>query len=167
MSLRLACPCLLALLLAGCNAGGTSDLEQFIKTTGQDGAGQIDPLPVVKQVDTFEYRQDDLTDPFLPRNLRPAGKGIQPDLARPKQPLEEFPLDALRLVGTLKHPGQSTKAVIRDPKGTLYTIQVGARIGQNYGKVVAIQDHALDIRELMQDGSGEWIESKAVMSMAD
>ena len=138
-----------------------------MENTGKDGAAKIDPLPEVKKVDVFEYQPGDLLDPFMARNLRPAAKGVEPELNRPRQPLEEFPLDALRVVGTMKKPGQSIRAVIKDPKGSLHTIQVGGRIGQNYGKVVAIREDGLEIKELIQDASGEWGESKAVMSMTE
>ena len=134
----------------------------------KDGKSKIEPLPEVKKVDTFEYQQGDLIDPFMARNLRPTGKGgLQPELDRPRQPLEEFPLDALRMVGTLKKPRQPIRAVIKDPKGALHLLQVGGRIGQNYGKVVAIDEGGLEIKELVQDAGGEWAESKAMMSMTE
>lgn len=155
------------LALAGCGDDGFDDLREFMANTGKDGVGKIEPLPEVKKIDTFEYRPDDLADPFMARSLRPTGKGVQPDVDRPRQPLEEFPLDALRLVGTLKKPSQPIRAVIKDPKGVLHTIQVGGRIGQNYGKVTAIREDGLEIKELMQDASGEWMESKAMMSMTE
>lgn len=161
-------PLLLCLTLAGCGDDGFNDLRAFMESTGKDGANKIEPLPEVKKVDTFEYRQDDLTDPFMARNLRPTGKGgLQPDMDRPRQPLEEYPLDAMRMVGTMKKPGKPLRAVIKDPKGTLHMIQVGDRIGQNFGKVTAITEDGLDIKELTQDAGGEWTESKAMMSMTE
>ena len=135
-------------------------------STGKDGINKIEPLPKVKQVQAFEYRQADLQDPFMARNLRPTGKGgLQPDLGRPKQPLEEFPLDSLRMVGTLEHPGKPLQAVIKDPKGTLHTVQVGDHIGQNFGTILKITGDGLDIKELVQSGDGEWTESKANMTL--
>jgi type IV pilus assembly protein PilP len=168
MKSRLLTPLALCLILAGCGDDGLDDLRAFMEATGKDGQGKIEPLPEVKKVDTFEYQQGDLLDPFMTRNLRATGKGgVQPDTDRPKQPLEEFPLDAMRMVGTLKKPGQSLRAVIKDPKGTLHTIQVGGRIGQNFGKVIAVSEEGLEIKELMQDAGGEWLESKAMMSMTE
>lgn len=162
-------PPMLCLALAGCGDDGFDDLRAFMESTGKDGKNTIEPLPAVKKVDTFEYRQDDLADPFMPRSLRAASKGglLQPDLDRPKQPLEDFPLDALRLVGTLKKPGSPLRAVVKDPKGTLHTIGVGGRIGQNFGKVTAVSEDGLEITELVQDSGGEWTESKAMMSMTE
>lgn len=156
----------LCVLLAGCGNDGFDDLREFMATTGKDGASKIEPLPAIKTVETFEYRQEALQDPFMARSLRPTGKDL-PEADRPKEPLEEFPLDALRMVGTLRKPGQPLRAVIKDPKGTLHTIKVGGRIGLNYGKVTAISEDGLEIKELMQDAQGEWSTSKAQMSMTE
>ncbi|MDR3393804.1 MAG: pilus assembly protein PilP [Parasulfuritortus sp.] len=156
------------LLLAGCGSDEFSDLRAWMDATGKDGASKMEPLPEVKQVESFEYQQGQLQDPFMARSLRPTGKGgLQPDVGRPKQPLEEFPLDALRMVGTLARPGKPLSAIIKDPKGTLHTVQVGNRIGQNFGTITKITDDSLEIKELVQDGSGEWAESKANMTLAE
>jgi type IV pilus assembly protein PilP len=158
----------LPLLLAGCGDSQFEDLRAWMAATGKDGVAKIEPLPQVKPVEPFEYKQDDLQDPFMPRSLRPAGKGgLQPDLGRPKQPLEEFPLDSLRMVGTLARPGKPLSAVIKDPKGTLYTVRVGDHIGQNFGTIEKITDDGLEIKELIQDSSGEWTESKANMTLME
>ncbi|NTV93808.1 MAG: pilus assembly protein PilP [Thiobacillus sp.] len=163
-------PVAVCLVLAGCGNDGFDDLRAFMESTGKDGGSKIEPLPAIKVIDTFEYRQDNLQDPFLARNLRPTGKDL-PEADRPKEPLEEYPLDALSMVGTLKKPGQPLRAVIKakEPKGgfSYYTIKVGARIGLNFGKVTAINDDSLEIKELMQDAQGEWSSSKALMSMTE
>ncbi len=159
---------LVLMLLSGCGGDGHDDLRQFMETTGRDGNNKIEPLPEVKKVDEFEYRQDELSDPFMARNLRPTVKGgLQPDLDRPRQPLEEFPLDALRLVGSINKPGKPLSAIVKDPKGTLHTVKVGNLIGQNFGKIVAITSEGMEIKELLQDSGGEWTESKAVMSLTE
>ncbi len=162
-------PLCLTLTLSGCFGDPYDDLRTFMDTAGKDGQSKLEPLPQVKPVAAFEYQQGDLTDPFMPRNLRPTtGKGgLQPDLTRPRQPLEEFPLDALRLVGSINKPGKPLRAVVKDPKGALYSVGIGSRIGQNFGVITRINASGLEIKELTQDGSGEWIESKAVMTLAE
>lgn len=156
----------LPLLLTGCGNDEFDDLRAWMATTGKDGVNKIEPLPQVKHVEAFEYQSANLVDPFMPRNMRPVGKGgLQPDLGRPKQPLEEYPLDALRMVGTISRPNKPLSAIIRDPKGALHTVQAGDHIGQNFGTIVKITADGLEIKELVQDGSGEWIPSKANMTL--
>jgi type IV pilus assembly protein PilP len=158
----------LSLTLTGCGDSEFDDLRTWMAATGKDGADKIEPLPEIKQVKPFEYQEGQLQDPFMARNLRPVGKGgLQPDVGRPKQPLEEFPLDALRMVGSLSRPGKPLRAVIKAPNGTLYTVQVGNRIGQNFGTITKITEDGLEIKELIQDGSGEWLGSKANMTLSD
>lgn len=169
MSARWFAATALSLLLGGCGGDRFEDLERFMESAGQGGSSKIEPLPPVRQVETFEYRQGDLTDPFMPRNLRPVGGhgGLQPDLSRPPQPLEEFPLDALRLVGSITRPGKPLRALVKDPKDTVYTVKVGDHIGQNYGVVTKITSDRVEIRELVQDSAGEWLESPAMMTLAE
>lgn len=156
----------LPLLLTGCGNDEFDDMRAWMAATGKDGVNKIEPLPQVKHVEAFEYQQADLQDPFMPRSLQPSGKGgLQPDLGRPKQPLEEFPLDSLRMVGTIERAGKPLRAIVKDPKGTLHTVQVGDRIGQNFGTILKVTADGLDIKELVQDGSGEWIQSKANMTL--
>lgn len=161
-------PIMVCLAIAGCGGGAHDDLQEFMRTTGMDGKVKIDPLPAIKTVEQFEYQPGDLADPFMERSLRPTvSGGLQPDLDRPRQPLEEFPLDGLRLVGTMKKPRSPLRAIVKDPRGILHTVQVGNRIGQNNGIITAITEEGIEIKELIQSGSGEYAESKAVMSMAE
>lgn len=154
--------------LYGCGQDEYNDLQHALEVAGKEASSKIEPLPGVQKVEIFEYKQEDLVDPFQIRNLRPANKNeAQPDLDRPRQPLEDFPLDALRMVGTLEKPRQPLSAVIKGPKGTLYPVTIGTRIGQNHGKVTKILINEIEIAELMQDSNGDWIESKAVMSLME
>jgi type IV pilus assembly protein PilP len=165
---HLLAPCCLVLLIAGCGSDQFDDLRAWMASTGTDGAAKMEPLPQVKQVEAFEYNSAELQDPFMPRNLQPSGKGgLQPDLSRPKQPLEEFPLDALRMVGTLSRPHTPLLAVIKDPKNVLHTVQVGDRIGQNFGTIEKISPDGLEIKELVPNASGGWETSKANMTLTE
>jgi type IV pilus assembly protein PilP len=155
----------LGLLLSGCGGQDHADLRAFMEETGRDGKVKMDPLPPVIPPDTFEYQMAGLDDPFKARNLRPTKNtgGFQPDFARPKERLEEFPLDALRMSGTLVMRGKR-HAIIRDPEGTLHRVSVGAHIGQNFGAITAITPEGLEILEITQDSSGNWTKTKAVLA---
>jgi type IV pilus assembly protein PilP len=155
-------------LLAGCAQDEFSDLRAFMAQTGASGQQALEPLPPVKAQVEFNYDPADLPDPFKPRNLKP-GKGggaFQPDMARPKDPLEQYPLDGLRMVGTLTKGGQ-IYALVRTPENTLYRVRKGEHMGQNFGLIIAIGDASIELRETVQDGAGDWTESKAVLALQE
>ena len=92
-----------AFALAGCSGEQYSDLRQFVKEADNLPHGRIPPLPEVRPYEPFAYEAYDLTDPFRPRKIEPpktAGGGLQPDFNRKKEPLEAYPLENLRMVGT-------------------------------------------------------------------
>jgi type IV pilus assembly protein PilP len=165
MSPRLLLPLFVCSLAAGCGGGDHADLRAFMEQTGRDGKVKMEPLPPVIPPDTFEYQPAGLDDPFKPRNLRPTKNagGFQPDFARPKERLEEFPLDALRMSGSLVMGGKR-HAIIRDPEGTLHRVSVGAHIGQSFGVITAVTPDGLEILEITQDSSGNWTKTKAVLA---
>jgi len=164
MKRHLACLLGSALLLTGCGGDDHADLRAFMAETGRDGKIKMDPLPPVLPPDTFEYTAGP-EDPFKPRSLQPpasAGGLNQPDLARPLEKLETFPLDALRMTGILIMRDKR-QAVIRDPEGVLHRIGVGARIGQNFGVITAVHEDRLEIKEITQDSAGNWVKSQTVL----
>jgi type IV pilus assembly protein PilP len=160
---------LLALvLLAGCAKDEFSDLRTFLAQAGKGAQQKLEPLPPVKAAEVFKFDPGDLTDPFRPRGMKPSkgGSGIQPDLMRPKGPLEQDPLDGLRMDGTLSKGGQ-LYALVRRPDNTLYRITKGDHIGQNFGVVTSISESGVEIKEIVQDGAGDWTESKATMALQE
>jgi len=155
-------------LLAGCGQDDHADLRAFMAQAGTGVQQPLEPLPPVKPQDVFEYDPGDMPDPFKPRSMRPAkgGGSFQPDLTRPKGPLERFPLDALRMVGTLQQKGVPY-ALLRTPDNTLYRVKQGDFIGLNYGLIVAVTETGIELRETIQDGAGDWTETKAVMALQE
>jgi type IV pilus assembly protein PilP len=156
------------ILLAGCAKDEFSDLRAFLATAGQGAQQKLEPLPAVKPQEEFKYEPNDLPDPFHPRSMKPSqgGGGVQPDLTRPKGPLEQDPLDGLRMVGTLFKGGQ-LYAVVKRPDNTLYRVAKGDHLGQNFGVITAISESSIEIKEIVQDGAGDWAESKATMALQE
>jgi type IV pilus assembly protein PilP len=154
--------------LAGCAQDEFADLRAFMAQTGASGQQALEPLPPVKNQAVFNYEPADLPDPFKPRTLK-AGKGggaFQPDLTRPKEPLEQYALDGLKMVGTINQGGQ-LYALVRTPENTLYRIRKGEHLGQNFGLVIAIREASIEIRETVQDGAGDWTETKATLALQE
>jgi type IV pilus assembly protein PilP len=145
--------------LAGCGSGNMHDLRTFVAETGKDMQGKIEPLPEVKTYEPFTYEAFDLPDPFKPRKLTMTGGGggPQPDLARPKEPLESFSLETLKMVGKVSKKGK-THAVIRTPDNTVYHVGKGNYVGQNFGLITQIGEAELTLREIIQDSAGDWSE---------
>jgi type IV pilus assembly protein PilP len=149
---------LAALGLAGCGGGNMEDLQRFVAETGKDMQGKIEPLPEVKVYEPFTYSAFDLPDPFKPRKLSMGGGGgLQPDLTRPKEPLEAFSLETLKMVGVLSRKG-TVHAVIKTPDNAVYHVRKGNYVGQNFGLITQITDTEVTLREIVQDSAGDWSE---------
>lgn len=148
------------LLSAGCVDQRMDDLESFVANTHKDRKPRVEPLPRIEPTPTFEYTASELVDPFSQANLiqrRPSkDDGVAPDPTRRKEPLEQFPLDALSMVGTLSDKDASW-AIIRAPDGTVHRASKGNYMGQNHGKIAAVKDTKVELVELVPDVNGGWM----------
>lgn len=171
--LRAALVCLSALLLAGC-AEDMSDLRQFVKQVKQRPGGEIEPLPEFEPYQGFTYDATDLRNPFQARSAfataeeesQDSGSGLQPDFERPKEPLEQYPLDSLEMVGTLTRDGQR-RALVRDPSGIIHRVVPGNHLGQNYGRITAVEPGSIEVVEIVRDGQGGWMERQASLALSE
>jgi type IV pilus assembly protein PilP len=160
--------CGIALFVAGCGGESHQDLRTWMQEQGKGVKGKLDPLPQVKPYEPFAYNAFDLPDPFKPRKIEPVkgGSKLSPDLARRKEPLEAFPLESLQMVGTLQR-GKSTYALVRTTDKDIYQIKIGNYMGQNFGVVVEITDGEIRLKELVQDGAGDWTERSSTIQLAE
>jgi len=153
--------------LTGCGGGGMEDLRTFVAETGKDMQGKIEPLPEVKVYEPFTYEAFDLPDPFKPRKLSTGGGGgMQPDLTRPKEPLEAFSLETLKMVGVLSRKGV-IHAVIKTPDNAIYHVKKGNYVGQNFGLITQIGDSQVSLREIVQDSAGDWSERTSTLVLQE
>ncbi len=154
------------LVLAGCGGESHQDLRAWMAEQGKGARGKLDPLPQVKPYEPFAYNAFDLPDPFKPRKIEPT-KGVSklaPDLTRRKEPLEAYPLESLNMVGTLQKD-KAVFALVRTPDRDLYQVRTGNYMGQNYGVVVGVTDGEVKLRELVQDGAGDWTERSSTLQL--
>jgi len=159
-----------SVLLAGCGGEEFQDLRDFVKNSGADMRGKIEPPPEVKPYDYFPYVNDtDLPDPFLPRKQESrssGGSGVnQPDMDRPREALEEFPLESLKMVGYL-YRNKVGYAVIR-AEGKLHRVQAGNHIGMNFGLITEVTDAEIIIKEMVQDSTGVWTERESSLQLLE
>jgi type IV pilus assembly protein PilP len=157
--------------LVSCSGEQHSDLRQFVKDSDSMPRGRIPPLPEVKPYEPFEYAAFDLTDPFVPRKIEaPKLAGVPGALQPPKDhrkgPLEAFPLENLKMVGTLQQ-AKSIYALIKTPDNNLYRVKAGDFMGQNFGRIIDINESALKLKELVQDSGSEWKEEERTLLLQE
>jgi len=162
---------LASILLTGCGGEEFQDLRDFVKNSGADMRGKIEPPPEVKPYEYFAYNNEtNLPDPFKPRKPEKrsgAGTGInQPDFDRPKEALEEFPLESLKMVGYL-YMNKVGYAVIRATDSKLYRVKSGNHIGLNFGLIEEVTDTEVKIKEMVQDSSGDWTERMSSLQLIE
>lgn len=163
----------LVLLLAACGGEEFGDLKAELKDKTKDLRGRIDPLPVVKPYEPVPYKVFDQPDPFGPAKIElvtkstsgGGGGGLKPDLNRPKEPLEAYPLESLKMVGVWQQT-KSTFALVKADTG-LYRVKVGNYLGQNFGLVTAITGSTIQLRELIQDAAGDWSERQSTLQLQE
>lgn len=156
---------LAAVVLTGCGSG-QSDLLKYIDQVKARPGGRIEPLPQIKPYETFAYEADSLRSPFTPD--RPAGRGgvtgPRPDSARPKEYLEQFPIDTLAMAGTLSQ-GNNNYGLVQTQDGLLHKVKSGNYIGQYDGRVVAVTPSEIQIEELVPDGVGSFYKRSAAIAL--
>lgn len=158
---------LATVVLAGCG-GGQSDLLKYIDQVKAKPGGRIEPLPQIKPYELFAYDAGTLRSPFLPD--RPAGRagasGPRPEATRPKEYLEQFPIDTLTMAGTISL-GNGTYGLVQTQDGLLHKVQSGNYIGQYDGRVVAVTKSEIQIEELVPDGIGGFYKRSAAIALGN
>ncbi len=160
-------------LLASCSGEEQSELRQELATMTKDLRGRVNPLPQVKSYEPVPYKGESMLDPFVPGRIVVAqaatggsgGGGIQPDLNRPKEPLEAFPLEAIQMVGTLSQ-SKDTYALVK--AGTnLFRVKKGNYMGQNFGVILGVDEGQISLKEVVQDSGGDWVERSTSLQMQE
>ena len=150
---------LMALMLGACSGGEGDDLDKFIRESGNGLKGKVDPLPEVRPYESVEFNADGtLVAPFVPRKALNKVGGVQPNLDRPREPGESYPLESLKFVGSVSKAKQQ-RALLKTPDNMMLEVKVGEHVGQNFGLVTSITDSEIILKEIVQDEvSGDWIE---------
>lgn len=156
-------------LLAGCT-GGMDDLQQWVQQEKAKKGPPVPPLPVLKTFESFVYQDQDKRDPFGPsleeqREAQSSANGPVPD-KHPKEQLENYPLDALKMVGTIG-TGKTMEGLIKDPDGVIHRVHENNYMGQNYGKISEIAEDHIDLVELIPNGSGGWMKRQASVALGE
>lgn len=152
--------------LQGC--GDSNRQRQVTKTVAQIKArspAPIKPLPVIKPLGKATYHAHNLRDPFSRPQLQNTTRQQRPDLERPKEALEAFPLDALKMVGTIKQNGKIW-ALIKAPDGAVHPVAVGNYLGKHFGRITKTTATETELTESIQM-EGKWQKRKTTLTMND
>ncbi|OGB29753.1 MAG: pilus assembly protein PilP [Burkholderiales bacterium RIFCSPLOWO2_12_FULL_61_40] len=163
-------------MLTGCGSSKEDDIRQWIVEERNQTRPRVAPIPAPKQFKPESYVNAAAIEPFSNQKLTQAlkrdssqvaanGALVAPELARRKEPLEAFPLDAMTMVGSILKSGQPVGLVKVD--SLLYQVKLGNYLGEHYGRVTKITETEVVLREIVQDGVGEWIERVATLQLLE
>jgi type IV pilus assembly protein PilP len=163
-----------AALLAGCGGEEHGDLKQELAQLTKDFRGQVPPLPQVRPYEPVPYTAEGQVDPFRPERLEVAQAGARSADAkskiaehekRLKEPLEAFPLESISMLGTITQDKETFALVKAGPN--LYRVRKGNYMGQNFGVITSIDEGSIKLKELVQDGTGEWVERASALQLVE
>ncbi|MES2151685.1 MAG: pilus assembly protein PilP [Pseudomonadota bacterium] len=162
-----------AALLAGCGDSDVKEVKQWMADVKRDTKVAVTPLSEPKTFIPFAYAEKDQIDPFSPNKLlavlaQAAAKSdnpLKPDMGRARELLESYPLDTMRMVGTLQKGGVNYALLQIDR--AVYQVKPGQRIGQNFGVIVSMGENVINIKEVVQDAAGEWVERMSKLELQE
>jgi type IV pilus assembly protein PilP len=166
----------LALPLSACMGEPQGELKQWMKESAHSLRASVGVLPAIKIYQPFNYAADSAPDPFKsskiapetgPRRTEPLPipADVQAVLDHHKQPLEAYSLETIRMVGTLKQDKTMYALVVVDRN--LYRVKRDDYLGTNFGRVSEISEGEVAIKELVQNGSGDWAERVSALQLSE
>lgn len=159
----------LVTLLAGCS-GDRSDLQEWMKSVRAEAKPVRQRVNEPRVFEPYRYEDEGRDDPFSPARIastdvdaKGRGSGLTPDPDRPREPLEAWPLDSIRMVGYLANPQGSY--VLLQADRLVYQAGVGNYVGRNHGVITRVGEAGIQLRELVQDATGDWAERETTLQI--
>jgi type IV pilus assembly protein PilP len=149
--------------LSACSSAD-DELQRFIEDTKKEPGGRVEPLPEVKPYETFAYSAGEMRSPFLPGGNGSGASGLRPDSKRNREFLEQFSLDTLKMVGTLKLGGRMY-GLVQTKDGLVHRVTDGNYMGQADGKITDITPAKIVLTEIVPDGLGGYMERPAALGL--
>lgn len=172
VKVRYLCAGFLFSLLSGCGGQDLADLQSWVAEVKSRPKGPIEPLPEFKTVEPFVFDADEVRTPFeavaeeTTADQGTATGGLRPDFDRPKEELEAYALDSLRMVGTVFQSG-TLWGLVRANDGTIHRVRKDNYMGKNFGKIVRIAEDKIEVIEIIQDSTNAWRERPATLALAE
>jgi len=172
---RLVLPMVAAVLAAGCAPSNETELRQWMAEVRQQVRPVTNPVAPPKEFTPYDYESASLIDPFdqqkvvtavvRQQQVRATASTIRPDLDRRREALEAFPLDDIRMVGMMRR--SNVNVALLQGGGTTHMVRIGNYVGQNFGLVTRISESEVQIKEIVQDAAGEWVERPAKLELQE
>lgn len=155
------------LALSGCS-GDMDELHEKVTEVRNRPGERVEPLPEIKPYESYAYTASNLRSPFVAS--APArsdiANALRPDVKRPREFLEQFPLDSLRMVGTLQQQGREY-GLVQGKDGLVHRVLPGNHIGQNDGRITGISNTRISVVQIVPDGVGGYIENPASLTLTE
>ena len=163
----LACATLAGAGVAACSSAD-DELARFVEETKKEPGGRVEPLPEIKPYETYVYNDFDMRSPFVPSNPGAGAgvNGVRPDQKRNREFLEQYSLDTLRMVGTLRLGGQIF-GLIETKDGLVHRVVIGNHLGQAEGRITDISPSKISLVEIVPDSLGGYMERPAALALND
>lgn len=159
-------------LLSGCTPQ-QEELQAWMAQERAQTRPSVQPISAPQKFNPQGYQTADAVEPFsaqklivvLKQDRSQPNSAVASELSRRKQPLEAFPLDSMTMVGSVTRKGAPYALLKVD--NLLYQVKVGDYLGQNFGKIMKVTETEIELREIVQDASGEWIERPAALQLQE
>jgi len=165
---------ILLLVLAGCGDSDVQEVRTWMKQVDAQTRVKVPPLAEPKVFIPFAYVNKEEPDPFNPNKLlaelakqaaQGGGSGLHPDTQRRKELLESYPLDTIQMVGTIEKKGVMY-AVLQVDRA-VHQVVKGQHLGQNFGVVTSIDENSVNLKEIVQDATGDWVERLSKLELQE
>ena len=159
--------------LTACTQSDVSDLNTFVADVKVKYQGQVEALPVISPYESYHYGVAKQRDPFRPSvslvkeaTIKRSSSGLKPNEVRNKEGLEKYALGSLVMVGIMNNDGQNW-AIVKAPDSSIFRVRKGNYMGENHGKILRINESGIELREIVADGRGGWIERKNKLNLSE
>jgi len=163
--LLVLCP---LLLLVGCGSEEHQDLRTWMREEAKTMKGKVSPLPEIRAFPVVAYETEAMTSPFSAAKIatrEAVADKSPPDRIRPRQPLEAFPIEDLKVVGVIVAGAVPYALIQTPPPNKPKHVRVGEFMGRNFGKITTITTEGVTVRETVKDAGGAWVEQEKVLAV--
>lgn len=149
MRIALVTVTILAVALSGCDKkDDMADLKDFVTQAKFAAKPKTQALPNLQLNKSVHYVSNGMKNPFIPLKSDVRKKVKQ------QNPLQNYPLESLHLVGVLAKKDKYWAAIML-PSGHILEVGVGAQVGQNRAEIKSISPEKVVLNEKVHTSKGD------------